>query len=66
MPIANSLVAAMSVKELKLYIQVPIEISLEMSDDPTASTVGEADNDIYFSREQFVVGLRFPIPSLVK
>ena len=66
MPIASSLVAALSVKELRLYIQVPIEISLEMSDDPTASTVGEADNDIYFSREQFVVGLCFPIPSLVK
>ena len=66
MPIESSLVAAISIKELRLYIQVPIEISLEMSDDPTASTVGEADNDIYFSREQFVVGLRFPIPSLVK
>ena len=66
MPIASSLVSAISIKELRLYIQVPIEISLEMSDDPTSSTVGEADNDIYFSREQFVVGLRFPIPSLVK
>ena len=37
-----------------------------MSDDPTTSTVGEADNAIYFTREQLVVELRFPVSSLVK
>ena len=28
--------------------------------------VGEADNAIYFTREQFAARLRFPVPSLVK
>ena len=65
-PITSSLVAAMSVEELRLYNQVSVEISMEMLDDSATSTVGEADNVIYFTREQFVVGLRFPVPSLVK
>ena len=56
----------MSAEELRLYNQVHTKISLEMSDDPAASTVREADNVIYFTREQFVAGLRFPVPSLVK
>ena len=37
-----------------------------MSDGAATSTVGAADNAIYFTREQFVVGLCLPIPSLVK
>ena len=48
-PITSSLVAAMSVEELRLYNQVLAEIRLEMLDDPTTSTVGEADNIIYFT-----------------
>ena len=51
MPTANSLVVAMSVEELGLYIQVPTEISMGMSNGWTTSTVREADNDIYFTRE---------------
>ena len=66
MPIASSLGAIMYAKELRLYNQVPIEISLEISDGPTTSTVGEAGNTIYFTREQFATGLRFPVPSLVE
>ena len=37
-----------------------------MVNDPTALTIGGANNVVYFTREQFAVGLRFPIPSLVK
>ena len=56
----------MSVEELRLYSQVLVEISLEMSDGPTASIIGEADNAVYFTLKQFAIGLRFPILSLVK
>ena len=56
----------MSAEELRLYNQIPTEISPEMSDDATTSTFGEADNVVYFMREQFAVGLRLPIPLLVK
>ena len=66
MPTARNVVVVMSIEELRLYSLVPAEISLEVLDGTTTSTVGEADNAIYFTREQFVVGLRFLIPSLVK
>ena len=66
MPIANSLVVAMSAEELRLYNQFPAKIILETSDDAATSTFGEVDNVVYFTREQFVVGLRLPIPLLVK
>ena len=65
-PIASSLVAAMFAEELRLYSQVPAEISLEVSDSLATLTVREVDNAIYFTREQFVARLRFLVPSLVK
>ena len=65
-PIASSLVAAMSVEELRSFCQVPVDISMELSDRATVSTVGGENNAIYFTGEQFVAGLRFPISSLVK
>ena len=51
MPTASSLVAAMSAEELRFYSQVPVDIGLEMSNSLTASTIREANNDIYFTRE---------------
>ena len=48
-PTASSLVVAISAEELRLYSQDPAEISLEMSDGPATSTVGEADNVFYFT-----------------
>ena len=56
----------MSMEELRSYYQIHDSIRLEFSDDPTASTVGEADGDVYFTREQFAARLRFPMSSLVK
>ena len=63
---ASNIVAAMSAVELRLYSLVPAEICMEVLDCPTTSIVGEANNAIYFTREQFVAGLRFSIPLLVK
>ena len=65
-PTTSSLVAAMSIEELRLYSHVPVEINLEILNDPVALTIEEVDNAIYLTREKFDVGLRFPIPSLVK
>ena len=56
----------MSVEELRLLSQIHVEISPETSNGVTTSTFREADNVVYFTREQFVVGLRLPIPSLAK
>ena len=53
-------------EELRSYCQIPYIISLELSDDPAASMVGEVDSTVYFTREQFAAGLRFPLSSSVK
>ena len=37
-----------------------------MSDGPAVSTIGEGDNVVYFTREQFAARLRFALSSLVK
>ena len=50
-PTAISLVAAMSVKELRSFCQVPNDISLELLNGAIVSTVGWADNTVYFTRE---------------
>ena len=65
-PTASSLVSSMSMGELSSFCQVPNSISLELSDGPARSTVGQVDNVVYFTLEQFVVGLRFPMSLLVK
>ena len=62
----SSLVAAMPVEELRSFSQVLAVIRLEVLDGMATPTIGGVDNVIYFTREQFAVGLRFPIPSLVK
>ena len=66
MPSASSLVFSMSMEELRSFYQIPDNISLELQDGPAASTVGEANRAVYFIREQFAVGLHFPMSSLVK
>ena len=65
-PTASSFVSSMSIEELWFFCQVLDDISLELSNRPTSSTVGQADNVFYFTREQFAVELRFLVSSLVK
>ena len=48
-PTASSLVSAMSIEELRFFSQVPTGISLELSNGSTVSTVGEANNVVYFT-----------------
>ena len=56
----------MSVEDLRSFRQVPTAIRLEMSDGVATLKMGVADNVVYFTREQFVIGLCLPVPSLVK
>ena len=65
-PTTSSLVVTMYAEELRLYSQIPIEISLETSDGTTSSTFREVDNAVYFSQEQFAARLLLPVPSLMK
>ena len=65
-PTVSSIVVAMSAEKLGLYSQIPTKISLETLDNTDTSTFGEADNAVYFTREQFSIGFCFPFPLLVK
>ena len=47
----SSLVATMSVEELRSFRQVPIAIRLEVSNGTTASTIRGEDNAVYFTLE---------------
>ena len=51
LPTASSLVASMSMEELRSFCRVLDYISLELSDRPARSTIREADNIVYFTRE---------------
>ena len=66
LPTASNLVSSMSIEELRSFSRVPDSTSLELSNGSACSTVGQADNVVFFTQEQFVVGLRFLILSLVK
>ena len=66
-PSASSIISSLSMEELRSYCQIPNNIDFELPDGPTEPTVDEEDNVVvYFTREQIVVELRFPISSLVK
>ena len=49
-PTVSSLVAAMSVEDLRSFRQVPATIRLEMSDGIATSTMGTTNNAVYFTR----------------
>ena len=49
-PSASSLVVAMSMEELRFFCQVSADISLELLDIAAVSTLGWADNSVYFTR----------------
>ena len=66
LPTTSSLVSSMSMEEMRSFYQVPDDVSLELSDRPTFSTIGQADNVVFFTMEQFAAGLRFPVSPLVK
>ena len=62
----SSRVSGMLEDELRSFCRVPDDIRLELSDGPAVPTVHEAENAIYFTKEQFAAGLRLPVSSLVK
>ena len=48
------------------YCEVPDNIDLQLMDRTDESTLGGEHNGVFFTREHLAVGLRFPMPALVK
>ena len=45
---------------------IPNKIDLKLMEKPNESILGGEHNDVFSTREQPAVGLRFPVPGLVK
>ena len=63
---ASSIISSLSMEELRSYCQIPDNIDIKLLDGSAKSTIGEGNGAIYFTRKQLVVGLCFPISSLIK
>ena len=62
----SSIISFLSMEELRAYCEIPDNIDIVLSKGPIENTLAEECNAVYFTREQLVAGLRFPMPSLVK
>ena len=56
----------LNVREFCEHFCIPNGVSVQLVDGEAVSTEKSADNAIYFTKEQFNAGLRFPLPSLFK
>ena len=56
----------LSAKEFRERFGIPNGVFVELTDGEVVSTEKSEDNAIFFTKEQFNAGLRFPLPSLVK
>ena len=63
---AEKSVDKLNVREFYERFCIPNGLSVQLVDGKAVSTEKSADNAIYFTKEQFNVGLRFPLPSLFK
>ena len=63
---AKRSVDKLSVKEFRERFCIPNGVSVELTDGEAVSTENNEDHAIFFSKEHFNAGLRFPLPSLFK
>ena len=63
---AEKSVDKLSVKEFRERFCIPNGVSVKLTDGEAMSTEKNEDHAIFFSKEQFNAGLRFPLPSLFK
>ena len=66
MPSASSIILSLMMEELMAYCEVPDKINLRLMESADESMLGGEHNGVFFTREHLVVGLRFPVPALVK
>ena len=59
-------VSVLSKREFQARFHISNNISIQLIDDEALSSTKLLNNMMYFAKEQFIVGLRLPIPSLFK
>ena len=53
-------------EDLRAYCEVPNNIDLRLMERADESMLGGEHNSVFFTREHLAVGLRFPVPAIVK
>ena len=65
-PSASSVIASLTMEELKVYCEVHDNIDLWLMERADDSTLGGEHNGVFFTREHLAARLRFPLPTIVK
>ena len=65
-PSISNIIASLMMEELKAYCEVPDNIDLKLMDREDESTLDGEHNGVFFTQEHLAVGLRFPVPAIVK
>ena len=65
-PSASSIISSLTMEELIAYCEVLDNIDLQLMYMTDESTLGGEHNGVFFTQEHLAVGLRFPVPTLVK
>ena len=65
-PSASNIIASMTMEELKVYYEVLDNIDLRLMERADESMLSGEHNGKFFTREHLAVGLRFPVPAIVK
>ena len=65
-PSASSIIPSLTMEELMAYCELPDDIDLRLIERADESTSGGEHNGVFFTREHLAVGLRFPVPAIVK
>ena len=65
-PSTSTVIASLTMEELKVYCEVPDNIDLRLMEREDDSTLGGEHNGVFFTREHLAAGLRFPMSAIVK
>ena len=65
-PSAINVIASLTMEKLKVYCEEPDNIDLRLMERADDSTLGGEQNGVFFTCEHLAVGLRFPVPAIVK
>ena len=65
-PSTSSVIASLTMEELKVYCEVPDNIDLRLMERADDFTLGGEHNGVFFTREHLATGLRFPVLAIVK
>ena len=65
-PSASNIISSLTMEELMAYCEVPDKINLRLMERAEESTLSGEHNSVFFTREHLAVGLRFPVPAIVK